>query len=166
MGFLCVAFAVLELCNPGWPVNQKSTCLLGLEACATAVWLSDIVFLSRIEATSFNWKNKRCWECRSFGRLLDYMKAWVQYPALQGTGVIVQTVLSPLRQEEQDLKVIFGYIMSFRLAGSMGKPIRCKHTTPGIHCSRRLLHMAFDSVLREESDCSTWFLSAVWEYIE
>jgi hypothetical protein len=26
-GFLCVALAVLELCGPGWPGTQKSTCL-------------------------------------------------------------------------------------------------------------------------------------------
>lgn len=48
-------------------------------------------------------------------------KAWVQSPALQGTGVIVQTALSALRQEEQELTVVFGYAMSVRPASSMRK---------------------------------------------
>lgn len=54
-------------------------------------------------------------------------KAWVQSPALQGTVVIVQTALSALRQEEQELTVVFGYTMSLRPASSMRKPICCKH---------------------------------------
>jgi hypothetical protein len=30
--FLCIALAVLELCRPGWPRTQKSTCLCLLSA--------------------------------------------------------------------------------------------------------------------------------------
>lgn len=67
---------------------------------------------------------------------LKYMKAWVRSLALQGTGVIVQTAQSALRQEEQELRVIFGYIMNLKPASSMGKPICCKHT---IHACNTLL---------------------------